>query len=102
MEDKLTPFNGLSPAEAERLAFLVGEAAEVIHISGKILQHGYESTNPDGDPSVTNRMLLLKEIADISAVMTQLLKYGDLPNPPTDQMIYSKLERLRKYSHHQE
>ncbi len=40
-------FNRLTPAEAERLAMLAEEAAEVIQIVGKILRHGYASYHPD-------------------------------------------------------
>lgn len=34
-------FNGLSPAEVERLALLAEECGEVIQTVGKILRHGY-------------------------------------------------------------
>jgi len=39
-------FNGLSPAEAERLALLAEECGEVVQAVCKVLRHGYESTNP--------------------------------------------------------
>lgn len=101
MQDNLTPFNGLHPAQAERIAFLLEECGEVIQICGKILRHGFDSYHPSDPLMTTNRTLLLREMGDVSAVMTQLIKLGDLPNPPTDEMIYSKLDRLKKYSHHQ-
>lgn len=41
-------FNGLSPAETERLALLSEEMGEVQQAIGKILRHGYESIHPDG------------------------------------------------------
>ena len=59
-------FNGLSPAEAERLAMLAEECGEVIHIVGKILRHGYDSYHP-ADPTVTNRDLLGRELTDLLA-----------------------------------
>lgn len=43
-------FNGLTPAEAERLAMLSEECGEVIQIIGKILRHGYDSYHPDDQP----------------------------------------------------
>jgi hypothetical protein len=43
-------FNGLTPAEAERLALLAEECGEVIQAIGKVLRHGYESRHPYGEP----------------------------------------------------
>lgn len=45
-----THFNGLSPAEAERLAILAEECSEVVQKVCKTLRNGYESTHPDGGP----------------------------------------------------
>ena len=39
-EVHVTPFNGLTPAEAERLALLMEECGEVVQIIGKVLRHG--------------------------------------------------------------
>lgn len=39
-------FNGLTPAEAERLALLSEELGEAQQAIGKILRHGYDSSNP--------------------------------------------------------
>ena len=50
-------FNGLTPAEAERLAMLAEECGEVIQMVGKILRHGYDSYHP-ADPNTTNKQLL--------------------------------------------
>jgi len=60
----------LTPAETERLAILMEESAEVIHVCGKILRHGYESAHPDGGP--TNLELLEKELGHVSAAMTNM------------------------------
>lgn len=38
--------NNLTPAEAECLAILIEECAEVQQIACKILRHGYDSCNP--------------------------------------------------------
>lgn len=77
------------------------ECAEVIQAITKIQRHGFESHHPDNEGGRSNRYHLLQEIGDVSAIMTMLLKGGDLPHPPTDEMIYAKLERLKKYTHHQ-
>lgn len=102
MEDKTSPFNGLSPAQAERIAILSEECGEVVQICGKILRHGLDSHHPMDPIKVTNRDLLLKEIADISVAVGLLLKGGDLPHPPTNDMVDGKAERLKRYTHHQE
>lgn len=59
--------NNLTPAQAERLAILAEECAEVIQIVGKILRHGYESYNPMVPESHRrpNSDLLRKELGDV-------------------------------------
>lgn len=58
-------FNKLTPAETERLALLAEECGEVVQIIGKILRHGYESTNPVTGDGITNRYKLERELGDI-------------------------------------
>lgn len=101
MTENITPFNGLTPAEAERVAMMLGEAGEIVHACGKILQHGFESFSPNDPFKVTNRIYLLKEVADLSAIMFMMLEAGDIPHPPTDEQIQAKLDRVNKYQHHQ-
>jgi len=60
----------LTPAQYERLAILMEEAAEVIQIIGKIQRHGYESRHPDGGP--TNREMLEKEIGHVNYAVNLL------------------------------
>ncbi|PCJ24121.1 MAG: hypothetical protein COA96_10270 [SAR86 cluster bacterium] len=71
-------FNGLTPAEAERLAMLAEEAAEVIQIIGKILRHGYENFHPDA-PETTNRELLAMEVGDFTSIADKMVEVGDIP-----------------------
>lgn len=73
-------FNGLTPAEAERLAMLAEEAGEIIQVVGKILRHGYESHHPL-QPNVSNRDLLTKEVADFEAVSIKMRSVGDFGAP---------------------
>jgi NTP pyrophosphatase (non-canonical NTP hydrolase) len=89
-------FNNLTPAEAERLAMLAEECAEVIQVIGKIQRHGYESDNPLF-PGTTNRKLLGKELTDVSAVMYQVvtkdkIQFGDSQKAWTKKM---------QWTHHQ-
>lgn len=69
-------YNGLTEAEAERLAMLAEEAAEVIHVVGKILRHGYEQKHPD--KGTTNRENLRSEMIDFGAVQNALFDSGDI------------------------
>lgn len=91
-------FNGLTPAEAERLAMLAEEAAKVVQVVGKILRHGYASYHPD-NPSLTNRVLLMNELADFNAV--QLLMEGSGDVFRTGDEIENAMTRKLTYTHHQ-
>ena len=108
-------FNGLTPAEAERLAMLAEEAAEVIQAVGKILRHGYASYHPDDLTPVAdggkitrmprmgaldNRALLMNELADFNSV--QLLMEGSGDVFRTGEEIERVMARKLTYAHHQE
>lgn len=100
MSDK--PFNGLTPAQAERLAMLAEECGEVIQIVGKILRHGLDSHNPNApQPSDTNRVLLRRELIDIIAVGTMLTRNGDMDAMDDAGEFAAAISRKLKYSHHQ-
>ena len=94
-------FNGLAPAEAERLAMLVEECAEVIQIVGKILRHGYESYHPYDMGGLSNRGLLSKEITDVAAVLSAMDDAEDIDLPAPSECRAAWRQKLR-YSHHQE
>ena len=93
-------FNGLTPAEAERLAMLAEECAEVIQAAGKILRNGYGSCHPD-HPRVTNRALLGREVTDLLAVL--YLMEGDFDTLPFEDSAEADNAALRKlrFTHHQ-
>lgn len=97
-------FNGLTPAEAERLALLAEECGEVVQIIGKILRHGYESTHPEGGP--TNREALAREVGDIFAVVEFMRdQHDDLSDMSIEAAHLSKNNKLvgcGAYLHHQE
>lgn len=99
------PFNGLTPAQAERLAILAEEAGEIVQAVGKILRHGYESYNPDGDIRVSNRESLERELGDLSAAAQLMAGAGDIRAPVVDMWRGRKLARLtapaQQYLHHQ-
>ncbi len=93
-------FNGLTPAQAERLAMLAEECGEVIQIVGKILRHGYDSHHPD-NPTTTNRHLLIKELSDVNAVL-QAMGREELINANLNNNPVQIWQRKLRYTHHQE
>ncbi len=104
-------FNGLTPAEAERLAILAEEAGEIVQAVGKILRHGYQSYHPDFTAYAPgsfqrpfNRQALERELGDLSAVVFDMCKKGDLTPGNIESQREMKLGRLEQgtlYLHHQ-
>lgn len=94
------PFNNLTPEEAERLAMLSEECAEVIQIVGKILRHGYDSYHPN-NPNVSNRQHLEEEIMDVHAVVQMMKVRGDVEAPDVGAYMAGRIGRKLRYSHHQ-
>lgn len=93
-------FNKLTPAEAERLAMLAEECAEVIQVVGKILRHGYDSYHPD-QPSVSNRDLLAKESTEVVAILNAMKRHELIDYNITSPLPHIWEAKLR-YTHHQE
>lgn len=93
-------FNGLTPAEHERLAMLVEEAAEVVQIVGKILRHGYESKHPDNMNGPTNRQMLENEIADFYAIAGVMEDVKDVT--VEGEVVRQAIKKKRRYTHHQD
>lgn len=95
--------NGLTPAEAERLSILAEECAEIVQIVCKIQRHGYESVNPLLADSPTNRDLLKRELADAIATVALMGAADDIESDMDwlAPRVLAKLERLRRYTHHQ-
>lgn len=93
-------FNGLSPAEAERLAVLMEELGEAQQVIGKILRHGYESTHPDGGP--TNRQELEKELGDVRNAERMMIEAYDLNAHQIQLRAQEKSKTIGQYLHHQD
>lgn len=91
-------FNGLSPAEAERLAYLIEEASEVIHAASKVLRHGYASYNPDDPDAGNNRRQLTSEMIDLAGAIARMEVAGDLSEDVSKAATPHKGAR---YMHHQ-
>ena len=94
-------FNQLSPAEHERLSLLMEEMAEAIAMIGKILRHGYESHNPEGDATV-NRGLLEEEFGHVLAAYHMMLMAGDVSGDHVGWARDAKLRGVQQWLHHQE
>lgn len=88
----------MTPAEHERLAILAEECGEVIHIIGKILRHGFESTHPRGGPS--NRALLEKELGDVLYAMRLMDYRKDIDFDAIRIFADRKEINIKPYLHH--
>ena len=96
-------FNGLTPAEAERLAYLMEEMAEAQQVIGKILRHGPHSYNPiesHPDFKILNIQLLEKELNDVLNAIRLMQSSGDLPKLPA--LPQPDIYPTYRYMHHQE
>lgn len=93
-------FNGLTPAEHERLTLIMEEAGEVVQAIGKILRHGYENFNPFDEEKTTNRKLLEKELGDFQWAVGFAIDSGDLDGGSIFVNNHLKSHSVRKYLHH--
>ena len=93
--------NGLSVAEAERLALLAEECGELVQAIGKVLRHGYDSTHPADPHGPNNRANLEREMGDVRAAMILLCSAGDANKAEVRALAEMKLVKVRQYLHHQ-
>lgn len=91
-------FNNLSPEQAEALALLAEECAEVIQAITKIQRHGLWSEHPEsGEP---NQHTLKREIGDLMAALRicevqRLIEWGSVVGARD-----KKLMKVTRYLHH--
>lgn len=93
-------FNGLTPAETERLAILVEECAEVQAIACKVLRHGYSSFNPTLKDSRTNRGELSREIGHLMNAVKMMIE-KDILEMDIQFHQDRKAETIAQWLHHQ-
>lgn len=109
-------FNRLTPAEHERLAYLMEECGEVIQAIGKIMRHGWESRDPTKatptfddnrggqtgwrNTSPTNREALARELGDVRRAIDMLTYVNDVPIALIDEQVRKGVPS--KYMHHQD
>lgn len=96
-----THFNELTEAEAERLALLAEECAEVIQAVMKIQRHGYESYNPDVPASPSNRAELEKELGHMAHAVDRMLLATDFSEDAINASADQKAAKIEQYLHHQ-
>jgi NTP pyrophosphatase (non-canonical NTP hydrolase) len=92
--------NDLSVEETERLAILVEELGESVKAIGKILRHGYESSNPD-DSKQTNRQDLEMELGDVHAASIMMYTAKDISQTKVKKYCRKKLTKPYRHLHHQ-
>jgi len=99
IEPESPAFNGLSNAEAERLAVLMEELGEAQQAIGKILRHGFDTSYDDGHP--TNREDLEKELGDVQNAQRMMVEAGDLDPAAIQLRAKAKAMTIGQYLHHQ-
>lgn len=93
-------FNELRVGEAERLAVLIEECAEVQQIACKVLRHGYDSFHPDDKDEISNRTLLETELGDLCAAIYLMRRETDLDWEHVKFKDKAKRQTIFKYLHH--
>lgn len=96
------PFNGMTPAEAERLHLLMEECGEVIQAAAKVLRHGYEGFNPLLEVPIRNRDVLAAEMGDLWYAM-HLVTVGTEDVDGLRCLIHSQIKAVNasRWLHHQ-
>jgi NTP pyrophosphatase (non-canonical NTP hydrolase) len=92
-------FNRLTPAEAERLALLAEECAEVVQAVTKILRHGYDSVHPVSEEG--NRETLERELGDLDGALNLMLDAKDVSANRIKRFAEAKYRNVAQYLHHQ-
>lgn len=93
-------FSNLTEAEQERLAILIEECSEVIHVGCKILRHGYNSNNK-GRMNETNRDALNREIGDLCHALDRMVAANDINDKAINVHIEAQSRHITQYLHHQ-
>ena len=94
--------NNLTPAETERLAILAEEMGEAIQVIGKILRHGYESSNPLENNNVSNRTYLEREMGDVLTALWLMEEARDIDDDCVGSHAIIKRVKIKQWLHHQD
>ena len=91
----------LTPAETERLAFLMEEMAEAQHVIGKILRHGYASRDPTTPNAPRNRQLLEVELGHVNTAVKFMVAAKDINRTACSYASEAKIISVRRWLHYQ-
>lgn len=94
--------NELSNAQLERLALLSEELGEAQAKVGKILRHGYESTNPLVDDGPTNREDLESELGDVLFAIRLAIEAKDIDGAAVSGAASRKAASVHRWLHYQD
>lgn len=101
MADIATHDDGLSKAQAERIALLLEECGEVVQVCGKILRHGIDSASPLDQSRTTNRKLLEMELGHVFHAIDRLTVAGDVAMVEVVNASYAKKSNVERWLHNQ-
>jgi len=101
---KTEHFNGLTEAQAERLAYAIEEMAEAQKAACKILRHGYSNYDPTIKRTSfsDNRRDFEREIGDVLNSMDLLFDAADISRQAVSDFANEASVKCRKWMRHQE
>ena len=86
----------VSPAQMERLAFLIEECGEVIQEATKIMRFGFDSYHPADLTQETNRDRLFREMTDVMASYDILVRAGDIHSDHVPNITAARERKLSR------
>jgi hypothetical protein len=92
---------GLTSPETERLALLLEEMGEAQQIIGKILRHGYASSNPLKPNSENNREMLTRELGDVLVAIDLMTAAQDIHAYEIEVCKQFKQVSVKQWMHYQ-
>lgn len=94
-------YRATTDEQTEQLAVLAEEMGEALQIVGKVLRHGYQSSNPNDPDRVSNRKLLAREVGDVLHAVCMMIEGGHFLSK--EELILRQSEKslsIEKYLHH--
>lgn len=93
-------FNQLSPQQLERLAIIQAALSKCSHTVAKIIQHGYESHNPRGNPAHVNRLLLEREMGAVMFAFEYAIANRDVSSSAVITGAHIEQAKIVQCLHH--